>query len=255
MTSGPLVCWFSAGAASAVAAKLALRDHPDADVVRVHVAEEGEDNPRFAADCETWLGKPIRTMRSTEYDSAEDVWTRRRYMSGPKGAVCTVEMKKAVRWAYERERNPAAQVFGFTVEERSRAQRFIENNPDIRCVFPLIDQRLTKDDCFAIIQRAGLLLPLSYRQGYRNANCIGCVAAQSPSYWNRVRRTHPEVFERRAVLSRELGVRLVKLTSGTRERIFLDELQATDFGDDEGPTWDCTIACAVAEHRIAETTP
>ena len=41
------VCYFSAGAASAVATKLVLAENPDAVVVTVEIEEEHKDNERF----------------------------------------------------------------------------------------------------------------------------------------------------------------------------------------------------------------
>lgn len=248
-----IVAWFSCGAASAVAVKLTQAKLPPGDelvIARCYLPDEDDDNSRFADDCQKWFGQPIVTLRSKDYASAEEVWAKRRYMSGIGGAVCTVEMKKVVRQDFEREWNPDVQVFGYTVEERGRVARFKSHNPEVRITTPLIDAGLGKDECFAIIQRAGLVLPLRYRQGFDNANCKGCVNAQSPSYWNRERRLNPDVFARRAALSRELGVRLVMLTSGTRERIFLDELPPDDNSDDGQPMSDCSILCALAEMDI-----
>jgi len=248
-----IVAWFSCGAASAVAVKLTQAKLPPATelvIARCYLPDEDEDNSRFADDCERWFGQPILTLRSKEYTSAEDVWIKRRYMSGIQGATCTVHMKKAVRQDFEREYDPDVQVFGYTVEERGRVERFKAQNPDVRMATPLIDMGLGKDECYAIIQRAGLVLPRRYLQGFDNANCKGCVNAQSPAYWNRERRVNPDVFERRAELSRELGVRLVMLTTGARERIFLDELAPDDNSDDGKPMGDCSILCALAEMDI-----
>lgn len=245
-----IVAWFSAGAASAVAAKIARSKYgSEVKVVRIHIDDEDLDNVRFSKDCENWLGCEIYTIKSDEYASAEEVWQKRRYMSGIAGAPCTTELKKSPRWAFEREWNPDYQVFGYTVEERDRLKRFKDQNPEIKILTPLIDSGLNKDDCFAIIQRAGLVLPAMYRMGYRNANCVGCVKAQAPSYWNRVRKTHPDVFERRANLSREIGARLVKINN---DRIFLDELDPDIVTDDVEPSTDCSILCAITEMDIAQ---
>ena len=54
------VCWFSAGAASAVAAKLVLRDVPDAVVAYCETGSEHPDNERFLADCSAWFD--VRTF-------------------------------------------------------------------------------------------------------------------------------------------------------------------------------------------------
>lgn len=251
-----LVSWFSCGTASAVNTKIALARYGathDIVVARCIVPEEHHDNERFANDCERWFGVPIRNLRSAEYESCEDVWTRERYMSGVAGARCTVEMKKAVRWAFEQEWHPDMQAFGYTADEAGRVARFREQNPEVNLVSLLIDEGLSKADCHAIIERAGLVLPFMYRAGFPNANCIGCVNAQSPRYWNKVRQHFPEVFARRAKLSRELGVRLVKLTTGERERIFLDELPRDNFAGDLGPAAECSLLCHIAEHKIKES--
>jgi hypothetical protein len=248
-----IVSWFSCGDASAVNTKLVLSRYAethDIAIARCIVPEEHADNDRFAADCEVWFGQEIINLRSTEYESCEDVWTRRRYMAGIGGAVCTVEMKKAVRWEFERQWHPDLQAFGYTAEEADRADRFREQNPDVHLVSLLINDGLTKEDCHAIVSRAGLVIPLMYRLGFNNANCIGCVQAQSPSYWNRIRRHFSDVFDRRAKLSRELGVRLVKMTSGDRERVFLDELDPAMGDGDTDPAMECSLLCWVAEQKI-----
>ena len=51
--------WFSAGAASAVAAKLTLAEHPDALLAYIDPGSEHPDNQRFITDCEEWFGAPV----------------------------------------------------------------------------------------------------------------------------------------------------------------------------------------------------
>lgn len=60
----------------------------------------------------------------------------------------------------------------------------------------------------------------------------------------------PDVFVRRAKLSRELGVRLVKLTAGTRERIYLDELDPLMGVGETMPAMECGLLCYIAEQKI-----
>lgn len=206
-------------------------------------------NERFAAG-EAWFGHPIVNLKSAEYASCEDVWQKTRYMAGIGGARCTVEMKKAVRQVFEREWHPDSQAFGYTADETDRADNFRQTNPEVALVTLLIAEGLRKEDCHAIVDRAGIVLPLMYRLGFNNANCIGCVQAQSPSYWNRVRRHFPAVFSRRAALSRELGVRLVKLTAGTRERLFLDELDPNMGAGEVDPAMECSLLCYMAERQL-----
>jgi hypothetical protein len=105
----------------------------------------------------------------------------------------------------------------------------------------LIEEKLTKQDCLDIIQNAGIKPPIIYELGYPNANCIGCVKASSPTYWNHVRKTFPDIFEERAKQSREIGARLVRVKG---ERIFLDELDPKTKGRPmKKMVIDCGIFC------------
>ena len=59
---GRIVCWFSCGAASAVATKMAIKANngeKELIVARCHIKEEHPDNDRFAKECEEWFGIPI----------------------------------------------------------------------------------------------------------------------------------------------------------------------------------------------------
>lgn len=226
-----IAVWFSCGAASAVAAKLTIDKYKDICKVRVinnPVREEHKDNKRFLKDIQEWLGVSIESAINPEFFrySAEEVWKKRKFMSGPLGAPCTIELKKRARQLWEKRVSAQWHVLGFTVEEETRYKRFIKTERDN--VLPvLIDAGLNKQDCLDYLLKEGIDPPLVYKLGYPNANCIGCVKATSPTYWNHVRRTDPEVFKARADLSRELGAKLVRVNN---ERIFLDELDPSAKG-------------------------
>lgn len=225
-TAGQTIAvWFSSGAASAVAAKKTLERYGDLCRVRLvnnPIAEEDEDNQRFLHDVERWLGVEVEFARNINYPnaSAVEIWDRRGGMSFPHGAPCTVHGKKEARQQWEAIHKPDWHVLGFTADERRRHERFtLTERANVLPV--LIDAGLTKDDCFAILRKAGIDLPRVYAMGYPNANCIGCVKATSPTYWNLVREKHPEVFAARAEQSRRLGAKLVRVGN---QRIYLDEL-------------------------------
>ncbi len=232
-----IAVWFSSGAASAVAAKKTVERYGNLCTVRLvnhPVAEEDEDNRRFLADVEQWIGIKVERSTSRQFPnaSAVEVWDNQRAMVFPAGAPCTRFLKRAAGDQWESENRPDWTVLGFTVDERRRHENFIKNNNPF--VLPvLIDARLTKEDCFAILREASIELPRVYAMGYPNANCIGCVKATSPTYWNLVREKHPEVFAHRAEQSRRLGVPLVRVPpppGEKRRRIFLDELSPTTKG-------------------------
>ena len=236
--------WFSCGVASAVAAKMTLEKYPNDDVRIVYnpVKEEDPDNLRFLAECERWFGHAVEIARSTKYPagSAVEVWDAVRFMSGPHGAPCTRELKKIARQEWEAKARPDWHVLGFTADEKTRHERFVMSERDN--VLPvLIAAGITKAQCYDIVRSAGVQVPLVYRMGYPNANCIGCVKATSATYWSLVREKHPDVFAKRAEQSRRLGARLVRYRG---VRMFLDELPEGAKGRDlKSMNIDCGIFC------------
>lgn len=109
----------------------------------------------------------------------------------------------------------------------------------------LIDEKLTKPDCFKILEAANIKLPAIYSMGYPNANCIGCVKSSSPTYWRLVKEKHPEVFNERAAQSRQIGCKLIKVKGdevGKRKRIYLDELTPEHKGG-KIKSYECGIFC------------
>jgi len=248
MSKPVIAVWFSCGAASAVAAKKTIEKYGedyDIRVVNNPVANEDEDNQRFLKDVERWIGCEIETAINSKYPSCDisEVFHDRKYISGVGGAPCTGELKKKARQEWEAvnlfnfdARNYI--VLGFTADEKHRHDRFaMQERENILPV--LIDEGITKGDCFRIVSDAGIELPRIYRQGYPNANCIGCVKAGSPTYWNHVRKMHPEIFQERCKISRQYGARLVKYK---KERLFLDELPEDAVGR---PMKDMEIECGI----------
>lgn len=239
--------WVSAGAASSVAAKLTLRDTPDAVLVYCETGGEHPDNARFLADCEAWWGSSITRLHSDEYADVWDVWERTRWLAGINGARCTTEMKVAPRLAFQHPHD--MHVFGYTADksDADRAARLRANYPELRIQTPLIDRGIDKAACLAMIERAGVKVPVLYGLGFQNNNCIPCVKATSPAYWALVRKHFPEQFARMARLSRDLDVRLCRIND---ERRFIDEIP------DDHPTTNpivpsCDFLCHLAEQEMA----
>ncbi len=243
MNKKTIAVWFSNGAASAVAAKKTIEKYGETHnilIVNNPVIEEHEDNFRFQKDIEKWLGYKIIHAKCKEFPSASiiDVFDKRKYISGVAGAPCTKFLKKQARYEFESENKIDFHVLGFTIDEWERQKRF--NTFERANTIPILIQELiTKKDCFKILKDAGIELPLIYSLGFPNANCVGCVKSQSPTYWNLVRIHFPEVFKQRAEQSRRIGCRLFKRKG---KRIFLDELLPTDQGG-KIKSWECGIFC------------
>lgn len=246
-----VVCWFSCGAASAVATKLAIGEFKGHEIIIAYteVAEEHPDNKRFLADCEKWFGQKILVLKNEKYSgSIYEVFRKERFLVGPGGAACTKHLKKGVRKSFEKPGDK--QVFGYTVEEQGRVDRFIDANNDVDLHVPLIDRGLAKGDCLAILKGAAIELPEMYKLGYRNNNCIGCVKGGS-GYWNKIRIDFPETFERMAKAEEYLGRTVCKISvDGESKRVSLRELPPSAGEYESEPDMSCGIFCHMAEQEI-----
>lgn len=252
MKGKKIVVWFSCGAASAVAAKLTIDKYgQDNEVIILNnpIKDEHDDNQRFLRDVESWLGVKIEHISSSEYPSQScyEVWEKRQYMSGRDGAPCTMILKKRARQEWENKNDYDFLVMGFTFEEKHRHDNFIvSERPNLLPV--LIEAKMTKAQCFLEVKKAGIKLPEMYDLGYPNANCIGCVKATSPTYWNHVRKHHPIIFKSRAKQSRRIGCKLVKVKG---KRIYLDRLHVNVTGR---PMRDMNFECGLFCEEPTPTT-
>lgn len=255
---GRVVSWFSCGAASAVATRLALDNlEPGEEMVigYCEVKEEHPDNARFLRECEEWFNHPITIMGNDEYDrSIYEVFRRTRFLKGPKGAACTRLLKKDVRKAFEQPGD--LQVFGYTVEEEHRLNQLFDSSPEIEVWTPLIDNGLTKQDCLALIAKAGIEIPEMYKLGYQNNNCVGCVKGEA-GYWNKVRQDFPDAFLRMANMEAHLGRTVCKIEKQkdgkrTTNRIPLIQLPLDQGRYSDEVDFECGITCEWVDSQFQD---
>lgn len=243
-----VLCWFSCGAPSTVAAKLTLLEYPDAQIVRIVIDTEHEDSERYAAEVSAWLGRQIVNIRG-RYANQYEAINSTGFIKSAFGPKCTDELKKKVRAAYQRAGD--LHIFGFDAEEFDRIEDFRENHPDLWFRAPVAEAGLTKADCKLIVERAGIQIPTMYRLGYANNNCIGCVKG-GMGYWNRIRIDFPDAFARMAATERKIGATILRHRGGPLkgERLYLDELDpsAGRFEDDQ--PGECGPLCQVALERV-----
>ena len=248
-----MIVHFSCGAASAVSALLALKHHDNVELVYTDPGLEHEDNHRFLRDFEKLTNTKVTILKHKKYKNPFEVFEARRFLAGPAGAQCTTELKKLTAREYLGDRLlEEVNVFGFdcSKRERERARKYGNNNPELKTWFPLIEYNICKSDCYYILDELGLDLPFMYKLGYKNANCTGCVKAESLGYWAAIREDFPEVFKWYAKFEREIGAidpdtgkprgaAINKRYEGeTRIRVFLDELP-----EDQKPQRDISFTC------------
>jgi len=234
-----VISWFSCGAASAYATYLAHIKYGDQmEAVYCRVKEESEDNLRFLEDFTKKTGIPVKIIGDDGMNySIYNVFLNRKFIKGPKGAPCTMILKKWVREKFERHDD--VQIFGYTIEEMHRVDRFIDANNHVHTDFILVDRNITKPECMDWFQSMGFDLPIMYRLGYPNNNCVGCVKG-GMGYWNAIRKDFPEAFGRMARLERQIGHAVNKDKDGP---VYLDELAPNRGNFKRDVPSDCGFTC------------
>lgn len=238
------VVWLSAGVSSFIAGYL-VKDTVD-KWIYIDIADQHPDSMRFIEDCEKVVGMKVEILKSGEFNTVEEVIRKFRYINSPYGAPCTGMLKKKVRKAWENEHldEPITYVWGMDLNEKSRAERLIQSQPEYNHEFPLIDNNISKQDAHAILDRLGVKRPMMYDLGFLNNNCVGCVKG-GMWYWNQIRKKFPNVFEARSKLEREIG-------HSCLNGIYLDELPKDAGRKNDEISQDCGVMCYLALHNLEE---
>ena len=183
---------------------------------------EHEDNARFIQEIEAWLDIKIIKLKSQKYSDIYDVFKKTKFLVGPYGARCTTEMKKEVRKQFSK--NNDVHIFGFTSEEEHRSKRFGIQNPEVKYWSPLIEAGVSKKNCLNILRGNSIEIPMMYRLGYKNNNCIGCVKG-GIGYWNKIRKDFPAIFEKMSTVEAEIGISINRMViDGVKQKVYLKDL-------------------------------
>lgn len=239
MFKGRILIWFSCSAASACVAKLTLQHYPNAEILYCDtLAYEHPDNKRFMADVEQWTGKEIKILKSKKYKDIFDVFDKTGWLVGHGSARCTLELKRNVREQYQQIGD--IHVFGFDVDEQKRIERFETQNPELYLMFPLRDAGMNKQKCLDMLMHAGIEIPIMYKLGYKNNNCIGCVKGGA-GYWNKIRIDFPDYFDRMKKQERKMGARILD--------VYLDELSPTAGRYKSEYELECGVTCDIRNEK------
>lgn len=235
-----VVSWFSAGASSAVATYYALKKYPYLKIIYIDIEDQHSDSIRFVKDCEKFYNKEIVILKS-KYKSVDNVIRQFKYVNGPQGARCTMMLKKRVRQEWEMSNKPTHYVWGFDASprEKNRADRVRETMRKFEHIFPLIENKISKENVHGIVASWGIKRPVMYDLGYPNNNCVGCVKG-GKGYWNKIRVDFPQVFKERAELERVVGASCIK-------GCYLDELEHNKGHKQKVVLPDCGHFCETVE--------
>jgi len=206
-----VIAWWSGGITSAVACKLAIDFYgkDNVQVLFIDTQNEHEDTYRFKNDCQKWYGCLIGSITGIggEYKNIQDVWRKHQSLNVATGAICSTQLKRRVREKWQKQIDYDYQVFGFEFEKKefNRAMGLKMNHPKAKPIFPLLMMGWDKDKCLEVVEDAGIEIPLAYKMGFKNNNCLntGCVQG-GIGYWQKMKRDFPEKFEAMANMEHEL---------------------------------------------------
>lgn len=237
-----IICWFSCGVTSTIAIKKTIEKYGNDFNILIyyfHIDSAHSDNERFLKECEEYFGIKINILKSKKYKDQYEVIEKTKYVNGKDGARCTLELKKNLRFQIEKEIDYKYQVMGFefSKKEINRAIRFIEQYPNAKAIFPLIELGLSKKECFKILKNANIEIPKMYKIGYSNNNCIGCVKG-GQGYWNKIRKDFPEYFNKMIKMEEIAGHSCIK-------NIFLKDLPLNTGHKQKISLPDCSNRCEI----------
>jgi hypothetical protein len=221
-----VISWFSCGSASSYATYLALQKYDNVEIVYCKVRQEHPSNEIFLKEFEIKFNVKIKILENEKYQGdIYNVFLKKKFIKNQSGAPCTLHLKKDMRKAYQKQGD--IQIFGYTIEEYERMNRFIDANPDVILDNILIDNKIRKKDCLQWLKDMGFELPEMYKLGYSNNNCVGCVKG-GKGYWNKIRVDFPDAFEKMATIERIVGHSInTEVKNGVKVPVFLDELKPT----------------------------
>lgn len=161
---------------------------------------------------ETLMGRLHRSERSLP------IPVRMPDTGAPGRRTCTVDFKLGPikRWLFQHgvtREQPAEVLIGFSLDEAHRVSNK-RTMPYESPVHPLLDLRLTRDDCKALIRDAGLPVP-------PKSACYFC-PFHRPAMWARMRRDEPALFAQ--------SVALEKMLNERRDALGRDRVYFTRFG-------------------------
>lgn len=79
------------------------------------------------------------------------------------------------------------------------------NYPNAKAIFPLLLLGYNKEDCIEVVKHAGIEIPMSYKMGFSNNNCLETYCIQGGiGYWQKVERDDIVKFDNMADLEHYL---------------------------------------------------
>jgi len=208
-----IVC-LSGGIASAAMAQW-VEDNIGGDIIYYFndVKWEHPDLYRFLKDLERVLN--IKITYDNNGMNPEEIFYKNKMLGSNRTPLCSKILKAEMLQKFVKEGDTL--YFGIDTQEIHRAARItpIYERFGCKCVFPLIDNFIFKDNAFQIIKDLGIEIPQMYKDGFKHNNCSGGCVRSGRNQWLSLLRKYPDVYADRERIELEFTIwnnkrRLVK---------------------------------------------
>lgn len=130
---------------------------------------------------------PFRIVRVRNNDTLYDRCSRRRVIPSQTWRWCTRDMK--IRPIYAFYRSLKSHVYQYVGIDYDEIRRMKDSKVDyVTNIYPLIDYKIGRQECIALIEQAGLPLPVK-------SGCYFC-PFNNIERWTELFKAHPELFKK-----------------------------------------------------------
>lgn len=181
----------SGGKDSSALAVYMLGKLPNVEYVFCDTEKELDETYEYLIRLETFLGKKITYLKYSDgYGFDEILQIKNGFLPSPDSRWCTEYLKLK---PYEKfiGNNPVVSYVGIRADEPNRTG-YISTKPNIKTVFPFIENNIRHDDVERLLDEAGLGLP-KYYQWRSRSGCYFCFFQQKRE-WVGLLENHPDLY-------------------------------------------------------------
>ena len=181
------------GGKDSTALALHMRDRvPDMEYVFCDTGEELPETYEYLKKLEAHLGRPIKYLKNNRQAFKDLLAARNNFLPSPQARWCTQYLKIVPFEEYVGDDD----VLSYIAIRADEAHRkgYISSKPNIRAVYPFIEDGIVKADVFKMLEESGLGAPKYYEWRSRSG-CYFCFFQQRIE-WVGLLERHPDLFEK-----------------------------------------------------------
>lgn len=193
------ICGISGGKDSSALAVYLRERVPEMEYFFCDTGAELPETYDYLDRLETALGKKITRLNPRKgFDHWFEVY--RGTLPSPQMRWCTKKMKiePLEEWIGD---DPAVSYVAIRADEATR-RGYVSTKPNIRAVFPFIEDGIDKDGVMRILEEAGIGLPTYYEWRTRSG-CYFCFY-QRKAEWVGLAERHPELWDRAVAIEQKV---------------------------------------------------